>query len=1110
MFKAVVLPVVLATSLAVTGTLPTHLSAQSYTVRQVTVNPIAAQTYSSGPTETLELLLPAGGSVLMGPNAQASVSVDPETGQMVVTLNSGNARIAAGASAGEVTILASGVTMVLANGAAFVSTDGTTVRTHLLRGEELTVTANGKTRTIYRPGFQVTASAGRASAPRRLSAAQVMDDLYSLSLGIAEGVPPSGVVGSAVIDGQEVQLAFVDPDAQPESDSATAEAEGLSNLFSENINAGLDNNDNSNNRSGSDGSGPSDGQSQPFPDADLGNLDLASVLPENSAGTVSDVTDNSSIVSFGVNNETFQQGFDGDQGFGSTANVIYQGLYTQTIDSPTDVGSANLSPTAFNSGQGLSYFRGNTVFGLRDAGDRPTSLQEGLFLFDRSLSYGGPNVDGDFVLLRLSDYNRSRGIGRQGAYRLSTLRYSGFDIDTDSAFADGFGALANALNFGTDLGGGTRESDNFVLFDIESAEVREFIQRFELDSTDVPTFDEFIASARENVDAEGDDSVAIYFSRTTSRGFGDQVLYQATSLTRQENPTKLLFAAGDLDGLQDNPSPGASVDRFTLSPGLPDRFIDVANRLGDFGWTGGVNPEGNVVTNAFDRGFLRNETWTNLVPEGREADFESGNLMESDFIVVTPEGRILNDDTNSVGEPVGLIYADFGLATATDANGNHTEQVASISATVGRLRFDDNSTAVGATEVNVSSTDIYTVGSSRSLDEGSTFLRSQNAVTAFGGNNPGLDGQPGRLGFLVLQNAGYTNPERATTTEAGTPRLLFGGELVGTEQRVGSDDIDGFGTARLAMGVEDNPFEPSSRDGFALNADGVGLEGYVAGFVETVNSEGAISLSTATNIGSTPTVRFTDIDAANNSFGARFDISGEQLFLGEGTLDGVSFSAGNAVLATASEYAAVSTSATVGGSRVSDAEVGLISGDLVGGVRDVIPGGEAIRTDYQHVKWGFFFGEADPNGGRDHINMATFAAGNRLTDADVANITRGEATYRGHLIGNVRDGRNIRTVAGTYTDNFNFGDRSRGEVRADFDGVRYRGNSSSPDNRSYSAAFRSVSGQDRRGRVGGNFVAPLSDDGKPSGVVGSFEIFNGNNDPDSIYFATGSVAAQKD
>ncbi|MEM9342884.1 MAG: hypothetical protein AAGA87_07545 [Pseudomonadota bacterium] len=176
--------------------------------------------------------------------------------------------------------------------------------------------------------------------------------------------------------------------------------------------------------------------------------------------------------------------------------------------------------------------------------------------------------------------------------------------------------------------------------------------------------------------------------------------------------------------------------------------------------------------------------------------------------------------------------------------------------------------------------------------------------------------------------------------------------------------------------------------------------------------------------------------------------------------------------------------------------------------------GVSTVSGSEHVKWGFFLGDAPVGGTRSHTHMATFVSGDRITSGmyDTAGKLRlgGTAEYNGHAIGTVVDAGGSRLAAGTYRDTFNFDTRT-GTFELGFDGRDYSGPSTGDFREGvgalYSGSTEAPAGSapsDFAATVAGEFVhngGSVASVTQPSGLIGSFDIGGPS------YSATGTFGA---
>lgn len=160
------------------------------------------------------------------------------------------------------------------------------------------------------------------------------------------------------------------------------------------------------------------------------------------------------------------------------------------------------------------------------------------------------------------------------------------------------------------------------------------------------------------------------------------------------------------------------------------------------------------------------------------------------------------------------------------------------------------------------------------------------------------------------------------------------------------------------------------------------------------------------------------------------------------------------------------------------------------------------------MSWGWWGGDvaygtgaAVNVGGRDRLNFATYVAG---TLANASQLPTGniEATYNGHLAGNVdANGRQYIQV-GSYSNTWNFLNRS-GNTSVHFDGTSFSGTTSA---NAGSVNFNgSMTTGNKTLTLNGSFMGSGT---PPQGQAGSFKI-EGPNSGGQAYKAAGIFAAQK-
>ena len=785
-----------------------------------------------------------------------------------------------------------------------------------------------------------------------------------------------------------------------------------------------------------------------------------------------------------------------------------------------------------SAGEGLSYFQGTTVFALRDP-RRFEGDQTGVFLFG-----------GQGLLLKSNGVFTASSLHRDSGVIRGDTGLGAIVVDdlTSNSTQEGVGIFAEGLSFGGVISqpvdqddfdqfneGSSRTPDNFILISMEPAIAIQFSDSacdvsicsdadaaVEFYSSEVEKRIRASFEASEIGPPSSNEIVNLYeigiFESTSD---GDSKTFGAAAVLR--DPTerrRILFAAGDLDGLVGAEPPGPVVDRFHLSAGMAGAVLG--------GVDGDLAPGMDAGSGA-GRAFLRDETWTGLDrrPEGERFDLAPGDMIDAGLFVINPAGRVLprlgpSGEVVEPGRTAKVLHADFAL------RGEGPAQVSTISATIGEVafRFSALPGQAGPPTEADAFLSARTVGSSRGLTkegetEASTLVSGGVLSTAAGGGNPNLAGD-GRLGFLVLENAGEVFVDGGNEGFVdGRIEAVFAGEAEpgvlpgGRERPVGENpeapDLR-FAAARLGVATADSGQRLSAFPRSGLG-DGL-LLGYAAALVEVEGVDGdgrpAVGLARLPVDGSN--LRFSGLDPARNEIAATLRVGGEEIALGGGE--------GRSAFLS-DELFGLRTAAP---EEEGAPDLAMVSGGLVLGglerdeLKDLEEAGLRAPPEYEHLKWGFFFGDlgAAPEGGRRHAHLGSFVAGERLSAAQGLSVTNPVVTYSGHAAGNVRDGQNVYTAIGTYRDEFDFGSRS-GQITMDFDGRRLTGPSrSTQDLQRYGGTL--ADGGGFSGSVSGRFAGPLvgaGDARSPAGVLGAFGIQNDTDNPNAAYRASGTFAAEQ-
>lgn len=971
---------------------------------------------AAGADETVEVVFSNGGSVTLAPGSSVEVGCTA-AGRLTVTLGAGILRVTAGPGAPPAIVQTAGARVTIDDGAAVIAVNGGTTRVHLLTGSGLTVAAGGSERRLFRPGFEVAAEDGTVSRPRRMSASEVVADLRRINPGLETGIPPRGAAGAA---GSAGVGQVGDSNVETEADEVTPRFTALPQPE-----IGLKDNDGGGTPNFTDG---------------LGSIDLVGSFNATVGKSVQSKTETPSTSSFGIQDIKTQDDY-GFKTLGPTTTSLYQlDSLTHDILTGSDIrsfGIANGMPIGLKYSSGAKGdLDGLYWFSLRASDYRDEDGINGHFIFTTRYQITDGVITADtfrrfaFPDEELTDSQQFAADSAFGPYRLNS---QGQRV--------GIGAYLTGLNYGDALCQGNCSSspvNNFLFLQITPAlAVAE------------PYKDEF--------------------------GVGEKIYVDRSPLSS----SRLIFAAGDIDGLVDNPTPGPSIDEFYLSAGMAGKI------------RGGVNTSlspGMDKNSGTLRAFARNETWTELDKRPGGWTLRGEDIKDMGLFVINPTGAVLGNQNTSK-----VLHVDVAL------KGNGTAQVSTISATIGEVEFRYSNLGGGNQPSNEADAFLTarTIGSSQGLTSkgssaASTLISGDVKSTAAGGGNPNPDfSTSGRLGFLVLENAGdvFVNGKQEEVLPGGKERPM------GVDPKAPDRT---FALARLGVGVEKSDI-PTQR-GFSPNTPNT--TGYAAGFVE-VEEGTSVELARLRNDDSTPNLTFSGFSSARNEVSASLIWDGGTIALGGAGGQSAYIDAERFGLRSAKPV----TPLKLGATAKSSSDVAMVSGNLV--AKGFAGTGPVPRKDrYKHVKWGFFFGDlsASPDGGRRHVHLGTFAAGERLTAKQGMSVKNPVVTYQGHAAGNVKNGDRTYTAFGTFKDEFDFGHR-KGKVSLNIDGRVLSGSSVAPRNlQSYRGTVSAAGGYS--GSLNGRFVGPLVGNGAgkaPAGLVGGFSV----RDAETKYRATGTFGAER-
>jgi hypothetical protein len=522
------------------------------------------------------------------------------------------------------------------------------------------------------------------------------------------------------------------------------------------------------------------------------------------------------------------------------------------------------------------------------------------------------------------------------------------------------------------------------------------------------------------------------------------------SMTRSDDNFLLIEARPDV------PSAAEEFQHFIFATGDVAQRASLPQRVDRFFVSAGLtdylerdDPNLTSGSGSSIRAFLRNET----VPNDPTLSTPGpGQLTDQGLFVIYPEGALSNP----------FVHVDFGLF------GDDAQQTSTISATLGELVTSD----LDADRILASATG-RTVGSSR-LASDRAVLGAQSGLfsSSFGGGNPSLRDstcaddadnclRTGSVGYLVLENFDPTDPAAR-----------------GIESTVADTSESEYALLRLASAIDSDYGPGASLD--LETKESSNMTGWLSGFVET---------------GDASTVQFIHVNS--------------------GSQPGLTLVA-DEVTATASatvDFAQPGIpSLSLGGTGASaflendrlaarDGQSALVSSGFLAPGLPSRPDGSDV-PDYQHVKWGFFFGDLTLSGELGKAHLVSWAAGVPSATADLP--TTSSASFSGHAVGNVVGENGEAYVAlGSFDQTWNFGTR-QGNTVMQFDGVRYNGAASlAPGAQALFNGDLIASGINRRGTLRGSFVGGSADGA--AGVIGRFDI---RGDISSDYRAAGTFAGE--
>lgn len=576
---------------------------------------------------------------------------------------------------------------------------------------------------------------------------------------------------------------------------------------------------------------------------------------------------------------------------------------------------------------------------------------------------------------------------------------------------------------------------------------------------------------------------AIYSAATIRAGFGGAGDQNELGGRARDNfmyvevidpqSRRIVFATGDIGK---DRTGGPSIDVFGLSRGLSS--ADEAQLTGA--------PTANLGFRAF-------------LPASSLGSLAAASIVQTSLLVANPASGAQVSTSR-------LYHADLGLS----ADG----KTSAISATFGAITYDDNGypdrVPVYDDDQNIPpgkeidpvdprskvSVAGSTIGSTRSGGTASTLFASPLAATAAGG---GRDWQPGSGTQLRNGYAGYLVLENATDKQGG-------GVNAGSSSQLGASGGDAFGYLRLAAGYQSQTDSDTIANSTPTSGSLHDFAGYVAGAVEQVGTDGKIDAQPYLG-----TIALT-LDPVVNTVSATIaydDGAARSLDLGA--------KPSGAPGSRADERNAYIKAGIYGAAAESNgAKAAIIAGD---GVKAGLGAAGAGIATYQHVQWGFFFGDLLPTGTgggarRNHTALSSWVAGKRFTGANdrvgADSAMRGSVSFGGHAIGTVitqvgSSDPDIATRVGSFTQLWDLNART-GTMDLSFDGQQFNGTPLAVTG-STGLAYGGLSSlvNDRQAKISGELVNVPTLTALPGGTIGQFQI----RGIDASYQANGTFGGDR-
>ncbi|WP_458098403.1 hypothetical protein [Roseomonas sp. WA12] len=544
--------------------------------------------------------------------------------------------------------------------------------------------------------------------------------------------------------------------------------------------------------------------------------------------------------------------------------------------------------------------------------------------------------------------------------------------------------------------------------------------------------------------------------------------------------TPLAPVADGLPGL-----PAGRVTRFAISDGLNPTNAGVTTD-GSRGFQTGLTIQDQFVApgspaqpTAFNRfnAFRPDETFVNRPTDPRGSPVYRGETLRGDTHLLVVAG--------AAGAPSPAMRADLEVSADGRSSG---------SVSVGGIRLHSGSLVLSGS----------TYGSAR-LDTARASLAIVSALGSLGTDETGT----GAHIFPLANPAGAGTIGHFAIGEADVTLGAPGGPAqAGNTTTVSGPSTDIFGFTRLATNVgapggAGVPFGPLPVGG---------LQGFAAGTVESFSLGAGQTFAVATTglggvdiqpVGANE-LRATIALSPRAAGELPYDPQAGRAPVGR-RADRI-VAVGGAQPAGAAPRSAVVSPGTF--AAVDPGRAGLVSvdSDLLRGIRHpdgrgagpqpataTLPARDGLAPSNEHLAWGYFMGDlVNQSGGtqRDHVGLGFWTAGRPVSADTLATLTGG-ATYRGGMIGSVAEPGRLRTVAGAFTQRWDFGARS-GSVTADFDNRTYGVSASMPQGTNVFTGTGATG--DRTMAVQGGFFhnpavgGPVGGAAHPAAVGGAFGV----------------------